>query len=325
MPTKFRDYYETLGLSKTATHEEVRTAFRKLARKYHPDVAKDKKAAEEKFKEINEAYEVLGDEEKRKKYDAYGEHWQHAGAGGPGGRGGEGVPGGGFPGYGQAGAPGEGVEFEFGGTGFSDFFESLFGARRGQAYQRGGYDFGFDRGPQRGQDVEADILVTIEEALHGSTRQISFKKSADGEAKTYTVKIPKGVREGQRIRLAGVGGAGQAGGAAGDLFLRVKLQKHPDFQVEGCNLIHELEIPAAKAVLGCEVEIPTLDGKARLRVPAGAQSGQRFRLGGKGLPDKEGGRGDLFVVLEPQLPKSLTQKERELWEQLARLADSPSV
>lgn len=320
MATKFRDYYETLGVPKTATYEEIRAAFRKLARKHHPDVAKDKAAAEEKFKEINEAYEVLGDAEKRKKYDSFGEHWQHAGAGAAGGAGpaGGGFPGGGFPDFSTGG---DGVEFEFSGTGFSDFFEAMFGARRGNAYQRGTYDYGFDRGPRRGQDVEADILVTIEEALHGSTRQISFRPGSEKEPRTYTVKIPKGVREGQRIRLAGVGGSGQGGAPAGDLFLRVKLQKHPDFRVEGSDVFHDLELPAAKAVLGCEARVPTLDGTAKLRIPPGAQSGHRFRFAGKGLPDKVGGRGDFYVVLDPQLPQSVSDKERELWEQLARLHD----
>lgn len=323
MPAKFRDYYETLGLKKDATHEEVRTAFRKLARKYHPDVAKDKKAAEEKFKEINEAYEVLSDAEKRKKYDAYGEHWEHAGAGGPrpGGAsagGWQGFPGGyaSQGGYGGS-AGGDGVEFEFGGTGFSDFFEQMFGSRKGQAYSRGG-GFGFDAGPQRGRDVEADIMVTIEEALHGSVRQISFRRSDADKAATYTVKIPKGVREGQRIRLAGVGGSGTGGGAAGDLFLRVKLQKHPDFHVEGADLFHDLEIPAYDAVLGCEVHVPTLDGTAKLKIPPGTQAGKRFRLQGKGLPQSAGTRGDFYVIVEPQLPADPSAEEKQLWEQIAQ-------
>lgn len=320
MPANFRDYYETLGLKKDASHEEVRTAFRKLARKYHPDVAKDKKAAEEKFKEINEAYEVLSDPEKRKKYDAYGQHWEQVGAGAGAGAAPGSAAGGGWHeysgGFGGASA-GDGVEFEFGGTGFSDFFEQLFGARRGQAYSRGG-GFGFDAGPQRGRDIEADIMVTIEEALHGSSRQISFRRSDTGKTATYTVKVPKGVREGQRIRLAGVGGSGTGGGAAGDLFLRVKLQKHPDFRVEGADLFHDLEIPAYDAVLGCEVRIPTLDGPAKLKIPPGTQAGKRFRLSGKGMPQAGGTRGDLYVVVEPQLPSNPSPEEKQLWEQIAK-------
>lgn len=315
MPAKYRDYYQILGVPRNATQEEIKSAFRKLARKYHPDVSTDKKAAEEKFKEINEAYEVLGDPEKRKKYDAFGQNWeqfepaQAAGA--------------------QAGAyrspfgddsPFDtDIHFEFGGTGFSDFFERFFGSRRGRAYSQRGGGFGFDTSPQRGQDIEADILVTLEEAIHGSTRQISFRRSDTGKTETYTVKIPRGIREGQLIRLAGAGGGGKSGGPAGDLYLRVKFQKHPDFRVEGSDVYHDLEIPAHRAVLGCEVEVPTLEGKARLKIPPCSQSGRRFRLPGLGLPEKGGGRGDFYVVLEPQLPKALTEEERRLWQQLARL------
>lgn len=317
MAAKFRDYYETLGISKSASHDEVRTAFRKLARKYHPDVAKDKKAAEEKFKEINEAYEVLSDTEKRKKYDAYGENWQNVGGGGgyassPGG--------GGRPASGgMAGDADGGVQYEFGGTGFSDFFEQMFGSRRGKAYKNGGGGVGFDRTPQRGQDVEADIMVTIEEAINGSTRPISFRRSDTGKTDTYTIKIPKGVSEGQRIRLAGVGGSGSGGGEAGDLYLRVKFQKHPDFRMEGSDIYHDLEIPAYQAVLGGEVEVKTLDGRVKLKIPSGSQSGQRFRFLSRGLPEKGGVRGDFYVVLTPQLPKTISAEERGLWEKIAKL------
>src|SRR6266550_876792 len=185
MPVQFRDYYETLGVPKTATEDEIRSSFRKLARKYHPDVAKDKKAAEEKFKEINEAYEVLGDPEKRKKYDELGADWERGGA--------------------QQAPPGWGG---MGGQGFG-----------GEGVQFGGFGFG-DNGPERGSDIEADLLVTIEEAFHGAKKKISFRRDGGSKPETYEVKIPKGVREGQRIRLAGQGEAGSRSGAAGDLFLR---------------------------------------------------------------------------------------------------------
>ena len=170
-----------------------------------------------------------------------------------------------------------------------------------------------------GQDVEADILVTLEEALHGSTRQISFRRGASGKVQTYTVKIPKGVREGQRVRLAGQGESGGGGRQAGDLYLRIKFEKHPDFDVSGSDLYYDLEIPAWQAVLGGDVEIPTLEGRAKLRVPSCAQNGQKFRLGGRGLPRKEGGRGDLYAVVQPVLPRELTSRERELWNELASL------
>jgi curved DNA-binding protein len=314
MPVEFRDYYETLGVPKTASEDEIRSAFRKLARKYHPDVAKDKKAAEEKFKQINEAYEVLSDPEKRKKYDQLGEHWNQPGAGfGHGGA----QPGGGFQQYQWGGGNGGGVEFEFGGTGFSDFFEQFFGGGRG----RSGFG-GFGQrapGAERGSDVEADIMVPLEEALQGATRTISLRRAGSDKVETYQVKIPRGVHEGQRIRLAGQGEAGERGGKSGDLFLRVRLAKHPDFRVEGSDLIHEIKIKPWQAVLGTELKIPTLEGDVRLKIPPGTQGGQRFRLRGRGLPTGAGGRGDLYVIAQINVPKKITERARELWQELAKL------
>jgi curved DNA-binding protein len=314
MAVQFRDYYETLGVAKTATEDEIRSAFRKLARKYHPDVAKDKKTAEEKFKQINEAYEVLSDPEKRRKYDQLGEHWNQPGGFQPPPQWSGGQPGGGFHwGSGENG----GVEFEFGGTGFSDFFEAFFGGGRGRSAFGG---FG-QRGAamERGSDVEADIMVTLEEALHGSTRQVSLRRAGSKKTETYQVKIPRGVHEGQRIRLAGQGEAGERGGKSGDLFLRVRLARHPDFSVEGSDLLHEVKIAPWQAVLGDKLMVPTLEGNARLKLPPGTQGGQRFRLRERGLPGVSGQRGDLYVVVQIALPKKLTEREREIWEQLARL------
>lgn len=317
MPVQFRDYYETLGVSKSASHDDIRSAFRKLARKYHPDTAEDKKTAEEKFKEINEAYEVLSDPEKRRKYDEFGSNWEHAGFQPPpgGGRGAAGFGGGGPGGFGGYSQYGDGVEFEFGGTGFSDFFEQMFGARR--AGGRG--PSGFSNVPQRGSDVEADIMVTLEEAFHGSTRQISFRRGDSPQVQTYTVKIPKGVREGQRIRLAGQGGQGAGGGEQGDLFLRVKFQKHADFEIEDTDLRVEIEVPAWKCVLGGECEVRTLEGRAKLRIPPGSQNGKKFRLAGKGLPGRDGTRGNLIAVLSVTVPTSPSEQELALWRQLADL------
>jgi curved DNA-binding protein len=316
MPVQFRDYYETLGVPKTATDDEIRTAFRKLARKHHPDVAKDKKAAEEKFKEINEAYEVLSDPEKRKKYDQLGADWNRPGGFQPPpewqwqGQ----QPGGGF--Y-QWGGDGGGVQFEFGGTGFSDFFEAFFGGGRGRS-AFGGFG-GRQATAERGADVEADIMVTLEEALHGSTRTVSLRRAGSDKVENYQVKIPRGVHEGQRIRLRGQGEAGVRGGKSGDLFLRVRLARHPDFTVEGSDLIHEVKIEPWRAVLGSELVVPTLEGNVRLKIPPGTQGGQRFRLRERGLPGVSGKRGDLYVVVQINVPKKLTEREREIWSELAKL------
>jgi curved DNA-binding protein len=320
MAVQFRDYYETLGVSKTASDDEIKSAFRKLARKFHPDVAKpkDKATAEEKFKQINEAYEVLSDPEKRKKYDQLGADWNQPGGGQPPPGWGQ-QPGGGFQRYGGDG----GVEFEFGGTGFSDFFEAFFGGGRGQSAFGGGGGFGRRPGSaERGNDVEADIMVTLEEALHGSTRQVSLRRGGSNKVETYQVKIPRGVHEGQRIRLAGQGEAGAGGGKSGDLFLRVRLARHPDFTVEGSDLIHEAKIEPWKAVLGGQLEVPTLEGTVRLKIPPGTQGGQRFRIRERGLPSAAGSRGNLYVIPEIQIPKKLTEREREIWKQLAELHGS---
>src|ERR1700741_1285905 len=304
MPVQFRDYYETLGVPKTATEDEIRSAFRKLARKYHPDVAKDKKAAEEKFKEINEAYEVLGDPEKREKYDQLGAAWNcPGGVHPPPGWQREGQqPGGGF--Y-QGGGDGGGVQFEFDGTGFSDFFEAFFGGGRGRS-AFGGFG-GRQATAERGADVEADIMVTLEEALHGSTRTVSLRRAGSNKVENYQVKIPRGVHEGQRIRLRGQGEAGVRGGKSGDLFLRVRLARHPDFSVEGSDLIHEEKIAPWQAVLGTDLKASTLEGTVRLKIPPGTSGGQRFRLRERGLPGMSGKRGNLYVVVQLEVPKKLTQ------------------
>src|SRR6476659_6588015 len=318
MAVQFRDYYDTLGVSKTASDDEIRKAFRKLARKYHPDVNKDKATAEEKFKQLNEAYEVLGDPEKRKKYDELGANWNQPGGFQPPPGWGQ-QPGGGFRRYG--GGDGGGVEFEFGGTGFSDFFEQFFGGGRGAGFGGGGFG-PRQRGAERGSDVEADIMVTLEEALQGSKRQISLRRSNSNKVESYQVTIPKGVHEGQRIRLAGQGEAGAGGGKSGDLFLRVRLARHPDFTVEGSDLLHEARIHPSQAARGGELRAPTLEGYAKLKLPPGTQGGQRFRLRSHGLPTAGGGRGDLFVEVQIQIPKKLTDREREIWSQLAGLQGS---
>ncbi len=305
MPVQYKDYYATLGVPKNASQDELRKAFRKLARTHHPDVSKDKKGAEAKFKEINEAYDVLSDPEKRQKYDTLGADWEHGGArharGGAGG-----------------GDFGDGMSF--GGTGFSDFFEQFFGG--GRSNPRGGNTFGgmggMPQGPTRGSDVEADLLVTIEEVLNGTKKKISFRRSGNAGVETYEVRIPQGVREGQKIRLAGQGeSAGR--GPAGDLLLRVRFAQHPDYRVDGSDLIREVEVPVARAVLGMEIEVPTPDGSVRLKIPPGSQPGKKFRLKGRGLPSGKDARGDLYVQMDVTLPGTLNPEQREAWEKLAAL------
>src|SRR5258708_3672274 len=229
MSVQYKDYYATLGVAKTASQDEIRKAFRKLARQYHPDVAKEKKTAEAKFKEINEAYEVLGDAEKRRRYDELGADWEHGRPQPPPGWGRGGGRHGGF-------ADGGG----FSGTGFSDFFEQFFG---GSTFGGGREGFPGYGGQQaaRGNDIEADLLVTIEEALHGAKKKISFRRDSHSHVETYEVRIPKGVREGQKIRLAGQGESAGRRGQAGDLYLIVRFEKHPDYTIDGSDLIYDLE------------------------------------------------------------------------------------
>ncbi len=313
MPVEFKDYYSVLGVPRDAGDAEIKKAFRKLARQYHPDVAKDKTTAEEKFKEINEANEVLSDPEKRRKYDELGANWNH-----PEREAARQQPGGFGAGY--AG----GSEFHFDGTGFSDFFEQFFGSR-------GRPSGGFGRGAgnawedaafaQQGQDIEGDVLVTLDEALHGSTRTIRLQRTdprtGASTVQTLRVKIPPGVREGQLIRLAGKGQEGMGGGDAGNLYLRVKFAQHPDFRARDADLYYDLELTPWEAVLGATVHIPTLDGTVSLKVPPGTTAERRIRLHGKGLPTAGGTRGDLYAIVSIQVPAQLTAEQKHLWEQLA--------
>lgn len=308
MAIKFVDYYVTLGVARTATAEEIKLAFRKLARIHHPDVAKDKVAGEAKFKELNEAYEVLGDPAKRQRYDELGPDGQN---------GSDGAFAHGGAARGRTHASQGGADFEFGGsTGFSDFFESFFAGGRSSAHE--------DAFVHEGQDVEADLLVTLEEMLRGAQRKVSLRRPGqNGEAErinTYQVRIPTGIREGQRIRLAGQGGAGHGGAPAGDLYLRVRLARHPEFNVEGADLYHELDLAPWEAVLGVKVKIPTLDGTTTLTVPAGTAAGRQLRLRGLGLPKADGTRGDLHATVRIHVPSAVTADERAAWEKLAAVS-----
>jgi len=318
MPVEFRDYYATLGVPRTASDQDIKKAFRKLARKFHPDVAKDKKAAEEKFKEINEAYEVLSDPEKRGKYDQFGADWK-------GGAGFQPPPGGG-----GRSANAQSEEFHFRGTGFSEFFEQLFGRGGRNGFRFGGGDVDADetgppRGPARGYDIEGGILVTLNEVMHGSVRSISLQrvnaKTGQTETQTFKVRIPVGVQEGQTIRVPGKGGDGASGGEAGHLFLHVLFAGHPDFRSHGPDLYYELDLAPWEAVLGTTMSVPTLDKPVKVRIPAGTNNDQQLRVRGRGLPNgRDGERGDLYVVVNVQLPSELTEDERELWEKLSHVS-----
>ncbi|MGA2787217.1 MAG: J domain-containing protein [Verrucomicrobiota bacterium] len=318
MPVQYKDYYEILGVPRTASADELKKSFRKLARQYHPDVAKDKKKAEEKFKEINEAYEVLSDPANRKKYDELGANWKSGADFRP------------PPGWEQfsggqtfrgRGAGGQEFETHFGGTGFSDFFEQLFGSR-----MRGGGGFGRatafedEEYAERGRDIEGDILVTLEEVMRGSVRTVNVRHNSgrSGKTETHQVKVPPGVTEGQKLRLAGRGETGAGGGAAGDLYLRVRLAKHPDFEVEDHNLIYEAELAPWEAVLGANLSVPALDGRVNIKIPPGTQNGQKLRVRARGLPARDGARGDLIVVTRIAVPAKVAESEKKLWEQLAR-------
>lgn len=329
MSVQYKDYYAILGVARTASSADIKKAFRKLAREYHPDVAKDKKRAEEKFKAVNEAYEVLGDPVRRQQYDQLGANWKSGADFRP------------PPGWGRsAGGGGERTEFEFnfGGTGFSDFFEQLFGGRRNGQSRSGASEA---EPAERGADIEGDILVSLEEAMRGSQRAVNVRHAVvcsvcggsghrgaracvacEGQGRvskseTYQVKIPAGVTEGQRLRLAGRGEAGSRGGSAGDLFLRVRLAKHPDFEVSGHNLIYEAPVAPWEAVLGGNLSVPTLEGHVNIKVPPGTQNGQKLRVRHRGLTSRAGERGDLLVVIQVEVPVRITEAERNLWRKLA--------
>ncbi|MFP4204955.1 MAG: DnaJ C-terminal domain-containing protein [Spirochaetaceae bacterium] len=337
MAVKYKDYYETLGVDRSASQEQIQEAYRKLARKYHPDVNKSADA-EQKFKEINEAYEVLKDPEKRKKYDALGSNYSEGDEFRPppgweafrdaGGGGGYrrtfnfGDLGGGFGDFfGRGGGSGAG--------GFSDFFESLFGSA-----------FGFGGGPEtgtaerqtgtwgagawgaKGEDHEAEVTISLEDAYHGGKKTITLEQQeADASGRVhrrtrnFEVRIPPGINDGERLRLSGQGGGAPGGGRKGDLYLRMRIQPHPTFRVNGPDLETDVPIAPWEAVLGAKVNVPIVGGTASVGVPPGTQSGKRFRLKGKGLR-KQHGRGDLYAVMKIVVPTNPSQREKELYERL---------
>ncbi len=323
MSVKYRDYYEVLGVPRDATAKAIRDAYRKLARQYHPDLQDTpakKKVAEEKFKEINEAHEVLGDPEKRKKYNQLGSRWKDGMDFTP------------PPGSGRSSewtwTTSEGVGGDLGG--FSDFFEALFGGRGGP-FSREQSPWGWDRDEHagsrnQGADLEAELELSLEELAQGGTRRVTLTaRDASGHLrpKQLDVTLPKGVRPGDRIRLKGQGATNGRAARPGDLYLKIRLRSHPFFMLlaeSPDDLQLDLPLLPWEAVLGAEVMVPTLDGPVSMRIPPGSQAGQRLRLRGKGLPRRDGTRGDQYVRFVLVTPKSIGPRERELYKDLAKLS-----
>ncbi len=323
---EFKDYYQTLGLPKTASGKEIKQAYRKLARKLHPDVNPGDKVAESRFKEINEANEVLGDPEKRKKYDELGANWRQYEQAQQAGQ----SPFGGVP-WGQGAQPGgfrtineDELHDMFGGEiPFSDFFQAFFAGgdrtegRRGRTSRA--------TRSRAGRDIEEEIELSLEDAMRGATRRLAIKQ--EGHTRTVDVRIPAGVSDGARVRVPGEGEHGAPGGRAGDLYLRVRLRTDPRFERRGRDLHIQVDLPVTIAVLGGEAEVPTVgDRPLRLKIPTTTQNGQVFRLKGHGMPavGKPSERGDLYATVNVRLPRQLTAEQRRHYEELSKLESKDS-
>ncbi len=320
MSVEYKDYYKILGVSKSASAEEIGKAYKKLARKHHPDLNQGDKKAEEKFKEVNEAHEVLKDPEKRRLYDQLGPNWQH--------------------GQHFQRPPGfENMRFTFGGpgggnfnaSGFSDFFETLFGggafraggnpfagaggsfSGTGGPFEGGGFEQGYSSRPRKGRDVEASLALTLEEAFSGGKKTLTLQAAQGQSSRSFELNIPAGVKNGARIRLAGQGDPGPAG--AGDLYLKVAIQPHSRFSLDDTDVLYELPLAPWEAALGCKARVPTLDGAVDLSIAPGTSSGKKLRLRGKGLGSGSA-KGDQIVRVSIAVPESPTPEEKSLWEKL---------
>ncbi|MCU1656934.1 MAG: molecular chaperone DnaJ [Pseudonocardiales bacterium] len=305
-----RDYYETLGVSRSATADEIQRAFRSLARRYHPDINSDP-SAEDRFKEINEAYQVLSDPETRSRYDRFGPDFRQipddVAAGAARGASRQRQRGGGRPRATRAGGYSGGIDIDdlLSGLGGVGGFDSIFSGFGGS-------------GPAPGADQQAEIELTVEQAYTGGQQRVTLS-SGSGE-RSYDVNIPAGVTDGQRIRLAGQGGQGSQGGAPGDLYLVVRIKPHERFRLEGRDIYVELAVAPWEAALGATVPVPTPGGEAKVTVPGGSSSGRRLRVSGEGMPNRRGARGDLYAIVRIVVPRRLKRRERELFEQLAAVS-----
>jgi len=302
MAVQYKNYYEILGVARTASQDEIRKAYRKLAKKYHPDVSKEKNA-DARYREINEAHEVLKDPDKRSRYDTLGANWE---------QGQDFTPPPGWSGGAHAESGGEWASF-------SDFFKTIFGGAggfRGGDFGGAGGGFGdiFQRTPRPPRGSEAELQLSLEDAARGGTHTLTLQSR--GQARTINVKLPRGIAEGSKIRLRGKASDG------GDLNMTLHLAPHPKFQVDGHNLVRAVKVAPWLAVLGGTISVETLSGHVEVRLPPGIQNGQKLRLKGKGLPKREEeNSGDLFVRVEIDTPQRLTARQKELWEELAKLGE----
>jgi molecular chaperone DnaJ len=326
-----KDYYDILGVRRDATEKEIKQAYRRLARRYHPDVNPGDKSAEARFKEVNAAFEVLSDKEKRRKYDKYGDKWQYADQFEQAARQ--------QPQWDFSQSGGQ-TGYHFGGDigGFDSIFDELFGGGRPRASRR--------TRQARGEDLESDVELSLEEAYHGTMRMISLQvpeacptckgtgriqnvpcstcrgSGVVAGGKRLEVKIPPGVQTGSRVRIAGKGQPGYGGGAPGDLYLRITVAAHPTFEREGDNITTNVPVPLSVAMLGGEVQVPTPGGKLALKIPPETQNGRVFRLAGRGMPRLgASGKGDLLVKVNVVLPTKLSEKEKELFRQLKEIRE----
>jgi curved DNA-binding protein len=318
---EYQDYYKLLGVDRKATDKEIKSAYRKLARKYHPDMNPGNKQAEEHFKQINEAYEVLSDPEKRQKYDQLGadwQRWQQQGGSSSNFDWTRWSPAGGGPGYGTRYTTVEDLGDLFGGAGggFSDFFSQIFGGMGGRAGTRTARDagYGYQQMPQQGRDRIQEVEITLQEAYEGAMRILT---QGDRQRR---VRIPPGAKTGTKVRFAGEGNPGQLGGQAGDLYLRVVVRDDPRYERKGDDLYSTVDVDMYTALLGGTASVHALDGDLMLTIKPGTQNGQTFRLRGKGMPKlrRKGEHGDLYVTVNVRLPTGLTDRQRELLEEMRK-------
>jgi curved DNA-binding protein len=314
---EYKDYYQILGVDKKAGQDEIKNAFRKLAKQYHPDKTKGDKAAETKFKEVNEAYEVLKDPEKRKKYDEVGENWKYYQQAG-------GAQGGGFD-WSQYASPGGGSRsyryegdfsdfFGGGSSGFSDFFDTLFGGGGGFS-NMGGRRAARQSAQMKGQDYNAELNISLEDAYNGGEKNFML------EGQQIKLKIKPGIEDGKVLKLPGKGGAGVNGGQGGDLYLKINVEKDPVFERRGNDLYADMPVDLYNAVLGGKQEFRTLKGSIKINIPAGSSSGKVLKLGGLGMPvyGKPNQHGDLYAKIMVQVPQNLSEKQKELFEELQKI------